>query len=170
MRRRRSPGWHRDDFVSPGYGTRPGHGTRLACRSSQALCGWLRWESQNQGASEEFRAGIQIGIPNGRLAPGPCIQCGITPHLQTGPDNSRIKFTGSCLCVILVPPGRLELPLRYRKQILNLPRLPIPPQGPLLARIAHNSQKHGPVNPQPVPCIAPATTAKASPAPDNNPA
>ena len=28
-----------------------------------------------------------------------------------------------------MPPGRLELPLRCRKQILSLPRLPIPPQG-----------------------------------------
>lgn len=35
---------------------------------------------------------------------------------------------------VLVPPGRLELPLRCRKQILSLPRLPIPPQGPRAAR------------------------------------
>ena len=30
----------------------------------------------------------------------------------------------------MVPPGRLELPLPQGKQILSLPRLPIPPQGP----------------------------------------
>jgi hypothetical protein len=30
----------------------------------------------------------------------------------------------------LVPPGRVELPLPFGKQILSLPRLPIPPQGP----------------------------------------
>ena len=31
---------------------------------------------------------------------------------------------------ILVPPGRLELPHSCEQQILSLPRLPIPPQGP----------------------------------------
>jgi hypothetical protein len=29
----------------------------------------------------------------------------------------------------MVPPGRIELPLRYRNGILNPARLPIPPQG-----------------------------------------
>lgn len=32
----------------------------------------------------------------------------------------------------MVPSGRLELPRPYEQQILSLPRLPIPPQGPTL--------------------------------------
>jgi hypothetical protein len=39
------------------------------------------------------------------------------------------QFPLRCHVRLLVPPGRLELPLRCRKQILSLPRLPIPPQG-----------------------------------------
>tara|TARA_R110001599_G_scaffold25282_8_gene90578 strand:+ start:2759 stop:4525 length:1767 start_codon:yes stop_codon:yes gene_type:complete len=66
----------------------------------------------------------------------------------------------------MVPPGRLELPLRCRKQILNLPRLPIPPQGPRRREEPHNSQKKGPVNPQPAACAAMVTTAKAMLAPE----
>ena len=38
-----------------------------------------------------------------------------------------------------MPPGRLELPLPCEKQILNLPRLPIPPRGHGIAETLHSS-------------------------------
>jgi hypothetical protein len=38
--------------------------------------------------------------------------------------------------IFLVPPGRLELPRPCEQQILSLPRLPVPPQGPATRRRA----------------------------------
>ena len=50
------------------------------------------------------------------------------------------SFQSSIL--LMVPPEGLEPPLRCQKQILSLPRLPIPPWGRTSAKRAHYS--HGP--------------------------
>ncbi len=62
------------------------------------------------------------------------------PILSKTPDITGIlgkkrplwRAKGGVLFNQVVPPGRLELPRPHGQQILSLPRLPIPPQRPIL--------------------------------------